>query len=174
MEEGAYKVDLEPVAMVGENLLLAPLNRYVRILYVEPIPAITQDFGPIGAGATLALQKITNVDMPEDEVAQIRTKVLDDIQVEVYQKRAVGRFSTRNLLVRLTPSTGAFGTGYNTSELFVYEDEAPWVQVTNPTALPVTRSRIVMEGFRYVVQTLSETPSKYTVIPVYGWGTRGE
>jgi len=174
MGEGAFAYEFSPVARVGENLFLIPLNRYVTIKYIEPIPGKIIDFGSLDAGESTPTTELTDMEMPEDEIGQYRIKVLDDITVTVYQKRGVGRFSTKNVLYPITPDSDTLSSHANSTEIFVYGDDAPWVQVTNSGTVPILKSRIWIQGFRYVVETLEEAPAKYTAIPIWGWGARGD
>ena len=172
MSEGAFKHWLEPVAMPGENLRLDPLNIYVKIRYYEEIPGFIEDFGALASGNSTAITEVENMEMSENQVGQFRIKPLDDIDIQVYQGRGVGRFAIKNVLCTILPLTEQLSPYYNSTELFVYEDEPPWFQVTNNGTIDLKKTRVLIQGFRFVVETLKEAPTKYTVIPVAGWGSR--
>ena len=170
---GIFKNELSPIAKYGENLYLIPLKEYYRVIYVYPLPGETHDFGALIAGAsTTSYTQVTDMNMSEDELAQWRVKLLDDISIQVKQKQGVGHYITKDVMESLVPGTAIYSNNGNMFEMYVFEDEAPWMSVTNNTNYTIKKSRIFFEGFRYILEKITEEVNIATAIPIYGWGTR--
>jgi len=166
--DGIYKGELTPIVKYGENLYLIPLKKYFSVMYVEPLPGDLKDFGALSAGEVAAgYTQVTDMNMSEFELAQWRVKLLDDITLSIRQKQGVGKYITRNVMEQLEFRTAIYSGSGNMFEIYVYEDEAPWIQATNPTNYDIEKSRIFFEGFRYVLQELTDVPSKSTAVPVW-------
>jgi len=166
---GAFQKDFVPVALEGQNLKLVPLDKYVKVKYVEQLPVQIVNFGAIAAGATSANNVITQTQMQDTEVGQFRIAPLDDVEITVRQLGATTRFVSRLNTYLLDGHTDI---GSNMSEIFVYKDNAPTFDVRNPGTVNINLSRIIISGFRYVIEELSEVPDKYTAVPVLGYGEK--
>lgn len=93
---------IAPVAKPGENVLVFSQTSYLlyRVAYVEPLPpspALTIDNGSLAAGLPLnAIDTQTILDMANGQLAQLRFRVLDDINVQINQPSQLVRFTNKN------------------------------------------------------------------------------
>ncbi len=189
---------IEPVCLAGENVLLAGRQGFTlyTVAYIEPLSRsapLVQDLGSLAPGVPSALTSTENyLDAAYGQLQQIRVRVLDDINVTIYQPQAQARQANQNI----TALINAFGALYDPddhmSEFFIFEDQRPYVQAVNPTQYTNTKSRLSYYGYKYVLSgaggTLSsggkiaplasftsikdavESNKRFTVVPIGGWG----
>ena len=178
-------------------MLLLDREAYMlyQIAYIEPVPPshpVVQDFGAILAGAFTAPTSTTAIlDMTDGQLGQFRMKVLDDIVVTLMQPQAVSRFGTKNVNARINAFSARYHPDDHLSEFYVYEDDRPFLQVTNPGAVALVQARVAFYGFRYVlsgpegptagghvtplrrfanIKEATESKLPFTVMPIGGWG----
>jgi hypothetical protein len=188
---------IEPVVEAGQNLLLQDrLGYYLyRVAYVEPLPrshAIMFNGGALTAGQVLGnLNTQTQLDMQYGQLAQLRMRVLDDIDVVVYQPSATARGSNKNQIADFNAYDALYDNFDHLSEVFIFEDQRIFFQFTNPTQYPLTQSRVSVYGIKYVlyggqgastgghvlpnrtfdnIQDAVNSGERFTVVPIGGWG----
>ncbi|RLJ08586.1 MAG: hypothetical protein DRP12_00025 [Candidatus Aenigmatarchaeota archaeon] len=159
-----HKVDLEPVALPGENIVILPDNKPFRVAWIEPLPAIDKDFGSLAAGAETGDTEVTDVYTDENQLVQFRIIPLDDVEVTVKQPRAKGRWVTKVVQAKLIKDN----PHDNLAEMFQFEDRGLFFNVKNPTSYTLPASRVRLVGFRFVLEPLSEMPEKKTYVVVGG------
>jgi len=153
---------ITPVASIGEHVLIRRLRGYhlYRILYREGLPlsnTLTVNFGAIAAGATLASQSLqVPLELNDLQLGQFRMRVLEDIRLTIWQPRSVGRFQVKNVISNVTPFTEINDPCGHVTEIFVYEDEWPFVDVNNPTGYNLALARAQFYGFRYGLDKIGE------------------
>jgi hypothetical protein len=167
---------IEPVVLPGETVGIW-VNKwftFYEVQYIEGIPRsdpLEFDFGALLAQTVGAVTPLPLIEMPDDEFAQWRCAVIDDISMILYQGRADQRHKARNRVGTYTKFTDLFDPDGHTGEFFVFNDESAFGQPTNQTDYPITTARVVFWGFRYVLSQLTQfdwpkkVPATWTRIP---------
>lgn len=189
---------IEPVVEVGQNLLLAGRAQYAlyQVSYIEEIPAsfpFIVNVGAIVAGVTAPNFNTNNIlDMEYGQLGHFRSFVLDDINVMILQPLATARFGNKSMQARVNAFTALLDPCGHQTEIFLFEDDRPYLQVTNPQGYNLAQARIAFYGFKYVLGNengagptgakaipikefgsmaeAERSQYKYTVIPIGGWG----
>jgi len=169
---------IEQVVLPGETvgIWVNKVYEFYRALYVEGImrsDPVTIDLGATTVAAPItALTQATLLQMPDQEFAQFRMEVLDDVQVAVYQGRADQRHKLFTVNAALNRSLPLHDPDAHTTEMYEYEDNYLFLQATNLTAYPITQARVSFWGYRYVLEALTEyswskkqLPQVWTRIP---------
>lgn len=143
--------------------------KYYIAEYIEPLPPsedLVVDFGSIDALGTLEKQKVEEVEMDNDEIAQLRVVPLDDITVLVKQPVRVIRHKLKKRASRLTPMAPItpFNAGLDLTEMFVHEDTWPILDLENPTEYDTDVSRVMFFGWRIIGEETEKPEKPYTVI----------
>lgn len=169
----AFQPEFKPIARVGENILCQPEDKYgyFKVLYLEPLPEIVHDFGPLDPDSETGDKEVTALYMPDGELAQYRIIPLDDIIItSLKQPLAKTRWSAKNVNFQLTKTSlqQLMTSPMHISEIFVFEDEKVYFNVKNPTQYRQEKNRVKFIGFRYKLEKLRAKPPVYTVVPVEG------
>jgi hypothetical protein len=167
---------ISPVAHVGERVVVYRTDNYYlyQVLYREGLPAsapLIRDLGAVAGGATVTGVSLqAQIEMDSNELAQLRLFVLDDIEINLWQPRANGRFKVKNALARLGLMSKIIDPDDHLSEFFVFEDEWAFADLVNPTGYARTVSRIGVYGFRYGLEglgtfdTIKDVPPPFSVV----------
>ena len=169
---------ITPLAGVNESLLVHRQNmwflyRVTGVEAVHPSPALIVDTGAVNAAATTRDQSLqTPLELGEFELGQFRMRVLDDVRLTLYQPRQAGRFTVKRAQATVTLASRIADPCGHLSELYVYKDEYPYMDVNNPTDSNLLITRATFWGFRYKVQELShhqlgklaEIPGPYAAV----------
>ena len=92
----AFKPDFEPIARVGERVLLLPQKKLCEILWVQPVQPILKDFLSLSAGASSSkIELDTQLELEDNEFGQWRFEPIDDVQIALFLLAANRMFSTR-------------------------------------------------------------------------------
>jgi hypothetical protein len=167
-----YKKEFEPVADIGDNIVLEPVKEAYKVVYVEFTGIIDKDFGPIGAGAIIRDQELKELELSKDQLGQFRVYFVDNIKFRNWrQPRGVGRFYMKSVQTYIDNTIQTLGFEYfgNLTEFFVFENRTPIVDVENPTTTPLSTSKVKFFGFKYDLEKLPSIPSTYIPIPVEGF-----
>jgi hypothetical protein len=171
-----FAPDFQPVVRIDEFLRLMPVGKFARVIYIEPIPLIEEDFGAFSAGQTKSNVELTDLYMPKGELAQYRFAPVDDVQViAFYQPGKRPKWITKNTggkMIRLADYANAAVEKLNLTEFFQYEDTKLYVDLY--AASDLTTSRIRFYGFRYVLEELEAAPPVYTTIWYEGLSPKGK
>jgi hypothetical protein len=149
---------------VDEYLHLMPIDRYYRVVFVEPIPAIDLDFGAFSAGQTKTGLELENLYMPRNELAQYRMIPIDNVRIVGFRQPKNPKWITRNTSGYLPPQsdyTGAAVENLNLTEWYQFEETKAYVDLYATSAL--TTSVIRFSGFRYVLEQVERPPVFTTV-----------
>jgi len=147
---------------------------YARVVFVEPLQPFVVDLGalpaasptqPLAAGTQ---RELVEFKLGEREFGQWRLFLLDDFVLEVRLPSAIGRFVTK-----AGPTKASRLSKGQWLEIYTYRDIVPTVLPYNPNFHGLEMARLLVYGFRYVVEPLEKPPREYTVIPVYGVPTTG-
>lgn len=176
-----YKESFEPVVRINDNvkLILTDGIIYGRVTYLEqiepiiidlaessPLPAVSSSTTPIAPGNQYEL---SDIELGENEFGQWRMKLLDDFLLEMRLPPAVTKHVVRSgstylsMLISNIPNMGDF---------FTYKDKVPTVIPYNIRFETMDMARIMVYGFRYIIERIHEEPENYTSIPVPGKPTQ--
>jgi hypothetical protein len=158
----------EPVVEPRMNVRLLPNYGFYKVVGVEPIGRFVKDFAKtITAGSISEANEFEEVYMNENEFAQWRVWVLDDIEVRL---NLIGRKETRGTTRYEVPTAYSFSMYTNDddgqSQFFTFEDEKVYIDIKNPTQNTITRQRLELMGYRYTLEKITTVPDKYTDIPI--------
>jgi len=152
-----------PVAKVGENVLLLPAKQYYRVVWVEPIPRIVVDFGAFGAGEVKEKEKAEAIELFPGELGHFRFTPIDDLEILVFQPRAVARFTTTAVQAKIDRWTPP-----ELSEIYVWERAVPYLTVRNPRRYPTAMGRVCFWGWRMQLEKLVEPPKRWAAVVTAG------
>lgn len=158
---------IRPVARVNENILdlhdnIADLYRLTGIEAIQPSLPMVVDFvtlsgAAITAGGTTRDQTLqTPLELNLNEIGHFRCHLLDDVHLIVYQPRQTGRFGTKRAQSRLQLTSRLRDPCGHLSDLFVYKDEYPFVDIINPGGSDLLVARAIFWGFRYRVELIRQ------------------
>ncbi len=139
-------------------------EKHFEIVFVEPLPlcmALQKDFGSITSGSTSTGNKVTELEMSGgtktdySDFFHLRMHVLDDIQCTVKEPVTTSRFQTLNDDLYIDAFTPP-----ELSELVIMEDDTLTIDVKNPTAYTLSKTRVQFFGWRYSAKLLQENEAK--------------
>jgi len=152
---------MNPIALIGQNVLVHYLkeNHYRRVDFYEPIPPFQCiNVGAIAAATTSARANITNLDQFDDEFGQFRLFTIDNVQMRIYVPAGVAKGMMKNIHVPYVDlNLPNRNSNLNLSEIFVWEDNRPAVEVINLNALGINTSRLIAFGFRFHTVALDQS-----------------
>jgi len=162
--------EIKPIVKIGDNIAILPIKSYgyFKVKYLEPIQPFIHNFESISAGSTLTEQQPQDssgrnkMEVGSNELAQFFLTPLDDIEIQVFYPKSVGRMKTKYLVT----SISKYSQDIAHSQVFVFEDNLPFFNIKNPTQHAINLSRVKFQGFRYVLEKLSEKPENFTYIPL--------
>jgi hypothetical protein len=165
------RVDLEnePIALVGENLLVLPKEKYgfYRVDWLEELQDIDKDFGSTASESEQSEVEASNLYVSDGEIGSYIIKPIDDVEVKVSQPSAMGRWRTKEVKTALKAATELRTRGF----IFIWEDEKAYFTVKNPTKYTLDRTKVRFKGlYRYQVSKLTQIPDKFSTIIVEGRG----
>lgn len=179
-----HQAEFEPVVKIFEKLLLIPQRQLFRVEYIEPIPLGVKDFGAVTAASVVTPGVITDqkfdvLEMATNELLQLRFAPIDDVALRVSMPAATKRFLTEKVVHTIPYEIWGLDPKLQRTEIYVFEDSYPVLDVLNPTYYAQTTSRVVYTGYRMVLAFLRKlTPEeiddperireKYTVAPTQG------
>ncbi len=170
-----FDPEFAPVQRENGFIKILPAGKFFRVLYVEQLAELpAKDHGTVAAETTLSDQEYTDLYVNDDELAQFRLIPLDDILVGMNQPRAQTRWAGKNATGRLTQfqAPPTWSLRYNLAEIFNFEDDKLFLQITNPTKDAQQRTRVQPLGFRYVLEA-SQVQPQYVAVPTAGWRQPG-
>lgn len=154
---------MAPWARIGDNILVKRVQKYVlyKVLFEEQIPYsspmiidLIANSSPVVASiagnATLPAQSLqVPLEMDGWELGQFRVKILSDIELQVYEPQNLPRFFIKQARARFS-KLGQVNDPYQAqSELAVFQDEYPYVDVINPRDYTIVQARVAFYGYRY-------------------------
>jgi len=155
----AHPGPIAPLALVDHWLgiwLLGLWNCY-KITHYEPIPKSRQfvvNCGAVAAGAlsgnfdtAAILQQRVN----PPEAFQMRFYPLDDIEIVFYIGNTDTRFMTARQTARADMQTMQVDPFLHSTEVVVLTNSQPFLNVFNPTGLPLAQTRVQFFGYRYTL-----------------------
>jgi len=183
-----YKYEFQPIALPEEKIILLTDGKelkphaWFKVTEVLPLPMLQLDFGAINAGGFATSPRITEatvvpnkvvltrvLEMPDLQLAQWRFRVLDDIQIKLFQPtaRAVWVLKTQELW--LDKRIEQIDPTLQGTEFYQFENREIAFQVRNPTEEAINLSRVLLRGWRLRLEKLPERPAPpYTKISLGG------
>ncbi len=144
---------INPVALIGQNVVIHYLKQtlYRKVDFYEPIPPFQCiDVGAVAASTTSAKNNIQNLEQWDDEFGQFRLFTIDNVQMRIYLPAAVAKGQMRRIHVPYVDlNLPNRNSNLNLSEIFVWEDNRPAVEVINFNPVGIAASRIIAFGFRF-------------------------
>lgn len=174
---------IQPVAKISENLSIFTGGAYhhYQILFEEPVPRgspflvnilTVGGLATLAAGATDVKRLVAVLQLNNFEFVQFRFQPIDDIEVEIFEQPAMGRFETRGARARISLFTEVTDPYMASSTVFVLGSNRDLnIQVTNPSGYVIDRARIAFWGIRYLLKELANPPERSTWLPAEGAAT---
>ena len=159
-----YREKFEPIVRIGEYVGILDGTKVVgiyRVIYNEPIQPKIYNLGPLstpGAGKYPmpgASYELDDLEPPENELFQLRLRLLDDFIVEVYQPASTSRF---NIKTASTPVTVL--SPPNFVELYTFKDRKIKLIPANIRFQEMKLARILVLGFRYVLEPVAKSKTE--------------
>lgn len=182
----AFQHEMKPVANVDEWFAILPISKYGygQVAYIEPLPEVLVNFGPINQNATVTSLEVgtsagvtangqiaSALYMSDGELAQWRYRLVDDISMQLSQPAAIGRWKTKAVKARISLVSPYKRLG----EFFQWKDNKIFFDVTNTSNNNgIPNARVLFSGFRYVIaqgnKLTGTKPAFYSAVPVEGLG----
>ncbi|GAI89915.1 unnamed protein product, partial [marine sediment metagenome] len=164
----------EPIFLPKEtaHLITATTELNVECIAVGALPEREKDFGALTGGEWTREQENTDLELPSNELAQLRMRIVDDLQIEFSNPSPTKQWRTSKAIFYLPqfPTTSAedFMKQYyfKASEFHVWEKDTPRFDLYAPNG-DLATSRIIFNGWRFRVKKI-DTPGKITIW-VSGW-----
>jgi hypothetical protein len=161
----------DPVALMDQFVAIRYMNStlYRRVDFLEAYPPFQCiDIGAMAANAVSAKTNITNLDMPNEEFAIFRWWTEDPIQVRLYLPNSTARANLKNMQAVWDYKTPERDPGLVSTEIGVWQDNRPAVEVMNIAGQAISAARIYAIGYRF--HSVAILPSEKTCLtPPSGW-----
>lgn len=166
-ERYAFRAELEPVVDCGDIVHLMPIDKYYLVEFVEPIPCIEYDFGPMHEGEVKANVELTFLYMPKNELAQWRFIVVDPIKIVGFKQPRYPKWITRDTCGTPYSEFPNVEFGSNLMEWYQFEDIKAFFDIKALQDIPCSRIRFF--GFRF---HLTETTKPDFRVPTIWYEAR--
>lgn len=160
-----YQTLFEPVVKPRENVRLIPLNKFYKVLYLEPVWNLMINLGTVSSDTEQAtLTEVKEIDLNDGWLGQWRICLLDDFDLVVRQRRANERGATKDKVTRISPYIMALDPELRSTEFYTFGDDYRiYVKASNKGRKYDVVARILFYGWKYKLQGIQE-PAKYTDI----------
>ena len=149
---------MDPIALINHNvcILYGSVKNWRRVIYLEPIPPFQcLDLGGVNAQTTTVRTQAVNLALLDNEFGQYRWFPIDNAQVRLFLPQADGRFVLRNVQVPVDMTITDRDPCLHLTEIYVWEDYAPFFEAMNFMDYDLDQCRIIAQGYRYVTTELS-------------------
>ncbi|RLF41692.1 MAG: hypothetical protein DRN17_08425 [Thermoplasmata archaeon] len=160
-----FKKDFEPIVRMEENIAIpktAGQYSFFKVLYIEPLQPYTTVVS-LDAYERNKEKTLDEVKLEENEVGQWRLWIPDYVAVDFYHPRAARKWVTKEANTSATPLSMA---KEQVLEFYTYKDSVPRLLLSNPIA-EEQYARLIIWGFKYLIEPLKEKPKDYTPLPAY-------
>lgn len=156
---------MQPYATIGQNLLIKVVQNYVlfRVNLVEQLPLSSPMVVNFASGGAIAANSTTPgvslqtpLQMDGFEIGQFRAIFLEDFDLQVYEPQNTPRFINSVGRYRWSMMAQSVDPDYARTEIAVYQNQYPYVDVINPTAVALNMARIAFFGNRYRIERLKD------------------
>ena len=151
-----------------------------KVEFVEPQPrssAFIVDLialaavGPLAAGAQIAGQLSTAIQVNDGELGHYRFFVLDDIEAELWQLSNMARFAPRGGQAGVNLFTPGYDQWLATTTFWVVGglgDKDARIGCTNIGGAVLPQARVGFFGYRYVISKEDKVNTNATYLPAQG------
>lgn len=168
-----FKSSFDPILLPGETakLITSSVTVDIECLAVGALPEYQKDFGALTAGTWDTDQEDTNLEMADNEMSQLRVRLLDDVKMRFNNLAPTRQWRTSKTDFYLRQFPREPGEDFlkeymfKASEFFVYEDDTPRFDFYSPVAL--NACVVLFSGWRFKLKKIS-APGKITIW-VSGW-----
>ena len=175
----AYKGNFDPILLPGETARLVTSSERMDIecVAVGALPEHYKDFGALVAVTWDRENTDTDLEMNDNELAQYRMRILDDVKMEFNNLGPTKQWRTAraNFYLRQYPQNEGEDFlkefMFKASEFFVYEDDTPRFDFYSDIAL--TTCRVLFSGWRLAIKKVQGLPKQSKTILVSGWVSGG-
>lgn len=133
-------------------------NNYFNVDYIEGLPIgspAVVNYGAVGANASLALTELTDFDLDEHQLVQLRMFPIDPIELRVWVTRSQGKFLIRGLHARVSKMSRAFDPYMAKSEINILgRDRGAFIEAFNNNDYALGQARVMFWGWRYILVPL--------------------
>lgn len=162
---------IQPWARIGDNMMIKVLQNFAlyRVVFVEQLPPsspLMASFGAIAANSTLSAQSLqTQLETDGYELFQIRMNLLEDVDLQVYEPQNLPRFVVKNARAYITKKGQKLDPYGAMTEMGIYQDQYPYVDVINNRDYAYTTVRVGFYGFRYRISRLKDPATNQSYPP---------
>lgn len=132
-------------------------TKYLKVEYIEELLSsrdLLKDFGSLSASGTSNDNAITELEMPgtksSDDFHEVFygwMEILDSIEITIKQPSSQSRFMTKAGSIKLGQWSGEI-------PIVSYQDEVPYLSVTNINSITQLKNRVQFYGYRIVCSML--------------------
>lgn len=173
----SFRTPFAPVMLAGEVARIVKTDEEfdIEVISVGGMPEYLNDFGSITSGTWVLNQQVTNLQMGSLELAQLRIRVIDDIEFYLKNPAGVEQWRTAKAKFYLPqyPQSSAMGMWYpeflfQSSEFFVWEDVYPTFDIL--PRVTSAKCRVLFNGWRFRVKKVNLASRPRMTLWVNGWG----
>ena len=176
----AFKGSFDPIMLPGEQAFICTESEKfaAQCVAVGALPEYLSDFGALTAATWDTDNSDSNLEMSENEISQLRMRVIDDITMRFNNLSATRQWRTAktNFVLGQFPQNEGedFLKEYlfKASEFFIYHDDTPRFDFYSTTTS--LTSRVKFSGWRYRIKKIVTTVRPAKVIWVSGWPSGDE
>jgi len=170
-----FKPNFDPVMLPGETAqIITESDKFeAECVAVGALPQYEKDFGALTAATWDTDQQDTNLEMQENELSQLRMRVLDNMEVRFNNLAATRQWRTAKTNFTLRQFPQDLGDDwlkelmFKQSEFFIYEDDIPSFDLYS--TLATLTARIIFSGWRFRLKKVIGSGRSAKVIWVSGW-----
>jgi len=171
----SYKLGFEPIVLPGESVKIITENEQfsAQCVAVGALPEYTKDFGALTAAIWDTENQDTNLKMPENTLAQLRMRVVTDMQLRFNNLGSTRQWRTNSQSFILPQFPQEAGEDFlkeylfAASEFFILKDDTPMFDFYSDAAQ--VSSTVKFSGWRFRIRKIVTTVDPTKVIWVSGW-----
>ena len=158
---------IKPVVDINENLAIWSEKRwkYGRAVFIEGMPysspmivdVVAQAGATVlAAGANTTKQLAPIIQINQGEMLHLRFKPLENVEGQLFETAADGRWTSRAVTARITKESGIHDPYWAASTFWIYGFNRDInIQVFNRMGYAVPQARFAFWGYRYVVEEIT-------------------
>jgi len=173
MANRVFNQDFEPILLPGETarIITATKTLDVECVAVGALPEYSKDFGALTAATWDTSQEDTNLEMADNELAQLRMRLVEDVQLRFNNLAPTRQWRTSgtDFILRQFPQNDSDEFlkkfMFAASEFFVWEDDTPRFDFYS--TLATVACSVLFSGWRFKMRRIA-IPGRITIW-VSGW-----
>ena len=163
----------DPILLPGETATLITPSEHIDVqcIAVGALPEYLHDFGALTAATWDVDQEDANLEMTQNEFAQLRIRIVDDMKMELNNLGTTKQWRTAktNFYLRQFPTSDDEGFLkeflFKSSEFFIWQKDTPRFDFYSDVAL--TKSRVKFSGWRFRIRKIA-AKGRINII-ISGW-----